>query len=247
MTIFQCSHSSLLILITRNIQLYTKYFSDVNVNLFTNTIGNTNWEEILNKYDPKKSFEIFSDLYNNNFQKCFLLKKIKVNNKYSISPHITTGLEINIKEKHRLEKLAAKWPLTYKSRYKTYRNNCGIWWNSPKILHLTEQYISIPFTHIINLYIKQGCFLDKLRIAKVIPIFKSGDKADENNYRPISNLPSISKIFEKVIAKRLNVFLESFNLLSNKQFGFRKNKSTETAILKLICKIYMKWKKVPCR
>ena len=65
---------------------------------------------------------------------------------------------------------------------------------------------------------------------KVIPIFKSGDK-DENNYRPISVLPSISKIFEKAITERLNRFLESSILLSNNQFGFPKNKSTETAIL----------------
>ncbi len=68
---------------------------------------------------------------------------------------------------------------------------------SPEMLKLTAEYISIPLTHIINLCFRQGYFPDKLKIAKVIPVFKSGDKGDVNKYRPISVLPSLSKILEK--------------------------------------------------
>ncbi len=95
----------------------------MNINNFINKIGYTNWEQILNTYDPHKAFEMFLYFFLDNFQQCFPVKKVKVNNKYNRSPYITTGLKTSIKEKHRLEKLAVKWPLSYKSRYKTYRNN----------------------------------------------------------------------------------------------------------------------------
>ncbi len=72
---------------------------------------------------------------------------------------------------------------------------------SPEMLKLTAEYISTPLTHIINLCFRQGYFPDKRKIAKVIPVFKSGGKGDVNNYRPISVLPSLSKIFEKAIAE----------------------------------------------
>lgn len=101
---------------------YKRCYSDSKIDNFVNKIRNGNWEQTLNTNDPNEAFEIFSELYNDNFQQCFPLKKIKINNKYSRSPHITSGLKTSITEKHRLEKLAAKWPLTYKCRYKTYRN-----------------------------------------------------------------------------------------------------------------------------
>ena len=65
-----------------------------------------------------------------------------------------------------------------------------------------------------------------MKIAKVVPIFKSGDKLLPDNYRPISLLPNFSKILEKLIANRLSNFLESNNYLSKNQYGFRKNHST---------------------
>ena len=108
----------------------------------------------------------------------------------------------------------------------------------PRLLKITAQYIDIPLTHIINLCFQQGCFPDKLKIAKVILIFKSGDLEDENNYRPISILPSISKVFEKAIVQRLRKFLEDFNLISDSQFGFRSNMSTEKAIMQFTSKVF---------
>ena len=72
-----------------------------------------------------------------------------------------------------------------------------------------------------------------MKIAKVIPILKSGDMNDLNNYRPISLLPSFSKIFEKVIAKRMINFFNKLDLIFLSQFGFRNKHSTDMALIKL--------------
>ena len=87
--------------------------------------------------------------------------------------------------------------------------------------------------HIINLSLKNGAFPDQLKIAKVRPIHKSGRKDTVNNYRPISLLPCISKLFERVIANRMVNYLDNFDILNQSQFGFRKKHSTEHALLQL--------------
>ena len=66
----------------------------------------------------------------------------------------------------------------------------------------------------------KGIFRDKLKIAKVIPLFKKGEKSIFSNYRPISLLPSISKLFEKVIYQQLYKYFEDLNLLYESQYGF---------------------------
>jgi hypothetical protein len=88
-------------------------------------------------------------------------------------------------------------------------------------------------SHLANLCFAQGVFPTELKRSLVTPVHKSGNKSDPNNYRPISVLTSISKILEKLINNRLVQYLNKFNLLSNSQFGFRKGKSTEDAILNL--------------
>jgi len=72
-----------------------------------------------------------------------------------------------------------------------------------------------------------------MKLSKVTPIFKSGQPNSSKNYRPISVLPSISKILEKVVYKRLYSFLIKHNILSPSQPGFGQNLSTELAILEM--------------
>ena len=67
------------------------------------------------------------------------------------------------------------------------------------LLKASINSIAKPLTCIINQSLKTGRFPSKLKVAKIIPIFKKGDEHDFNNYRPISLLPSISKVFEKTI------------------------------------------------
>ena len=64
----------------------------------------------------------------------------------------------------------------------------------------------------------------------IVPIYKSGEKMDMNNYRPISLLSCISKILEKCIKTRLIRYLEKYNILHKNQFGFRNSLSTDDAI-----------------
>ncbi len=69
--------------------------------------------------------------------------------------------------------------------------------------------------------------------AKVTALFKSGDKKNMNNFRPISILPAISKVIESVVFEHLHHYLLENNLLSQKQFGFRKNHSTTDCLLSI--------------
>ena len=91
-----------------------------------------------------------------------------------------------------------------------------------------------PFQHICNLSFKTGSVPDAMKIAKVIPLFKSGDKHFFTNYRPVALLPQFSKILEKLFCKRLNAFIDRHNLISDNQYGFRPNRSTSTALLELV-------------
>ena len=105
---------------------------------------------------------------------------------------------------------------------------------SSELLKLINNDISACITLIINQSIKSGIFPDGLKIAKVIPIYKKDDKRFIKNYRPISVLPVISKVFETVICDQLCEYFSSKNLLCSQQYGFRKNSSTELAALEVI-------------
>ena len=108
---------------------------------------------------------------------------------------------------------------------------------STKILKHIKYQIARPLAHLFTLSVTTGVFPDKLKISKTIPIFKAGDHACCDNYRPISLLSSISKILEKIIANSLVNHLEINNLLYENQYGFLRGRSTLHNITKLTCKI----------
>ena len=94
--------------------------------------------------------------------------------------------------------------------------------------------ILTSLTYIINLSLRQGVFPRIWKLAKVIPLFKNnGEKFDMKNYRPIALLPVMSKILEKFVSMWLNKHLEENRLWSDKQHGYRRNRSTATALLQL--------------
>ena len=108
---------------------------------------------------------------------------------------------------------------------------------STKLLKQIIINVAAPLAFIFNLSLSSGICPDLLKIAKVIPIYKKDNPNQLTNYRPISLLPCISKILEKIVYKRLNSFLCANKILNPSQFGFRKHYSTDFAITKLIDKI----------
>ena len=91
----------------------------------------------------------------------------------------------------------------------------------PDIIKSVSDLIAAPLAHIFNLSLTSGSVPSKLKNAKVVPIFKKGDRHDIHNYRPISLLPVLSKILERIIYKRLLNYLSKLNVLQESQFGFR--------------------------
>lgn len=106
-----------------------------------------------------------------------------------------------------------------------------------KSIKCVKKIIASELTQCINLCLKQGIFPDSLKIAKIIPIYKSGSRSDPSNYRPISVLPVMSKIIEKILYNRLESFLKSNNFFYQKQYGFRPQSNTLSATIDLITKI----------
>lgn len=101
------------------------------------------------------------------------------------------------------------------------------------IIKRTIDCILIPLCYIFNLSFSLGVFPQKMKNAKVIPVYKNGDKHVFNNYRPISILSQFSKIIEKWFTHKLDLFLEKNNLLFDYQYGFRPNRSTSSALIHL--------------
>ena len=117
--------------------------------------------------------------------------------------------------------------------------NTGPGWDGIpiNIIKTCVDSISPLLEYIFNLSITTGIVPEGIKIARVTPIYKSGKKTIFNNYRPISNLPLFSKILEKIVNKQLIYFLQRNNIFYDGQFGFRKNYSTEHALLHTVTAI----------
>ena len=105
------------------------------------------------------------------------------------------------------------------------------------IVKKTLDLISDPLLSIINLSLSSGVFPDRLKISKIIPIFKSDNASLAQNYRPISILPAFSKIFERAVYNRIFQFLVDNDILFKHQFGFRPGHSTSHALVNFVNKV----------
>ena len=103
-----------------------------------------------------------------------------------------------------------------------------------KVMKRTMNLIIEPLTFIINLSLTTGIFPNQLKLAKVLPIFKSGDPLLPSNYRPISLLSTFSKIIERVMFNKMQSFFEVSNTLYTHQYGFRSNHNTIHPIIHLL-------------
>ncbi len=109
----------------------------------------------------------------------------------------------------------------------------------PKLIRMGADVLCRPMTWLINQSIATSTFPDLLKCAEVSPIFKKGSTLDMKNYRPVSVLPCLSKIYEKVLKDQMSTFLEP--VLSPHMSGFRKGYSCESVLVKMVdrCKSHL--------
>ena len=101
------------------------------------------------------------------------------------------------------------------------------------LIKMAKLVIAPVLCNLFNVCMNVSIFPDVFKVAQVKSLFKGGDRRVKGNYRPISLLPLFSKLFEKVIAKRLRSYFEANDILTYHQFGFRKSYSTELAATNL--------------
>lgn len=108
---------------------------------------------------------------------------------------------------------------------------------SPEVIKDNAIVFSNHLSDLYNLSLEQMVFPSLLKNGRITPVHKSGSTADADNFRPISALPIVSKIFEKLTLNRMEKFISAHSILSPCQFGFRHGKNTTHAIIKLLSNV----------
>uniref|UniRef100_A0A1B6J5A1 Reverse transcriptase domain-containing protein n=1 Tax=Homalodisca liturata TaxID=320908 RepID=A0A1B6J5A1_9HEMI len=114
------------------------------------------------------------------------------------------------------------------------KTSAGVDGISSKLVKQCSNSLSPPLVYITNMSLRTGQFPLSLKLAKIYPKLKSGSPMDPSNYRPISLIPTFSKVIEQVVLRRLLNHCEQEKLLSASQHGFLKGRSTTTAIIELV-------------
>ncbi|XP_065667737.1 uncharacterized protein LOC136088025 [Hydra vulgaris] len=239
---------------------FTKRLLSLNNQLaFQNELGNIDWSPLESLNDANSMFNNFHHNFSNLYEKHFPETEVKIKVKTLNSPWFSKGL----KKASKRPKLAAKTPNVnksfkeylqcnknqfknenstfkeYETAFKSLKRNksSGIDVINSNIVIDCFNELKVPLFKIFKRSLNEGIFPDILKSAKVKPIYKSGNKTDIGNYRPISILSIFSKIFERIVFNRLYAFFKNNDLFYSKQFGFQKSTSTEHAILHLINEI----------
>jgi hypothetical protein len=221
---------------------------------------NTQLED--NKQNVKRSWKILKDIINrkktNNYPDSFFINNNKIDdlkkvtkafNKYFTEVGPTLARKIPTCNVSPSSYLHAKCPSsiflnpTCEIEVTKILKNCkkaSAGWDEIRsdLVSIISTSIVTPLTYLLNLSLSQGVFPNELKLAKIIPLYKAGDKMIITNYRPISVLPFFSKIYERIMYNRVINFIEKKNLLYSCQFGFRKKHSTNYAISYLVNKIH---------
>ena len=110
----------------------------------------------------------------------------------------------------------------------------GLYSSPTKLLKCSVDIIAPVLSEVFNISISLGRYPTKLKLSKIVPVFKSDDETDPNNYRPISLLSNFNRIFERLMYTRMMNYIEKHNLIYSSQYGFRKGHSTQHAILDIV-------------
>ena len=216
----------------------TKYFGD-QFERNSNNIKKT-WETINRVIRSKKvhakTFLVDDD--NNNVEETDIPNKFidyysnisnsLINNIPSTQRNAASYLQNRIDKTFKMTPICPIEVSTIIDNLKDNGNNVNI--IATSVLVESKHIITPVICHLIDLFVLQGYFPERLKLGCITPIFKSGDGKKVNNYRPVCSLSPISKIIEKVVNNRMVDFIEDQEIFSKTQFGFRKNMGTESAL-----------------
>ena len=178
----------------------------------------SDFPDIMNKYFSSIGYNLASKMPNPPKQFTEYLPKLNFDSSFFFNPVSPSDIELEI----------MTTPIN-----KVY----GLYSFPTRILRSAKHITSQPLSLLINKSLENGVYPSKLKLAKVIPIYKSDHESDPSNYRPISLLSVFNRIFEKMMYYRLKSFLEQHNILHDSQYGFREKRSTEHALLDIINQI----------
>ena len=207
--------------------------------------------DVLNKTTNKKKFPDYfkiggDKVYDkaaiaNHFNNFFsnigpaLSSKIRVNSSKSFTSFLLT----NVTSTFSFDIVSSKLVTETISKLKP-KSSSGHDLLSTYLLKRISHIIVEPLTLTINQSLITGIFPDSLKIAEVIPLFKKDDPQLLDNYRPVSLLPAISKVFEKIVFKQVYQYFTTNKLLYKSQYGFRNDHSTDThRPLPVVGRVYM--------
>lgn len=189
------------------------------------------WDKNIKETDNKRIAELFNEFFTEVGPR--LCQKIKTPEgksfKQFLTEHISTSFNFDTVDSNHVAKIIKKLKPTSSFGHDDI---------STIMLKLIAPDILPILTLIINQSLCTGIFPDQLKIAKIKPIFKKDEPHLTDNYRPISLLPSISKVFEKVVFLQLYSYFNINNLLYDSQYGFRHLHSTEFSALEVTDSIY---------
>ena len=187
-----------------------------------NISGHTNNKdraEALNKFYSKIASDLVDNLPQSKFNHKHFLKEREIDNPYKVPE--TTEYEV--------------YTIISKMENKT-SHGVDNWSN--KMLKHVKEIIALPLSHCINLSLKLNYIPQIWKTARIIPLFKGGDKECPGQYRPIALLPTMTKVLEKVVVNQITQHLTDNELFCPQQFGFRKKHSTEHLITTYLHKLF---------
>ena len=180
------------------------------------------------KHDTKSILKTFKSFYSN-LTGNLLAKHRKSPNRYTIKFISDYYKKLSLSENFKLDATTEGYLFNILKNVEVTKA-AGIDQISGKFLKDGARILAKPISELCNLSMTLGSFPDACKIAKVKPLFKKGSKTDPSNYRPISLLPLLSKVFERVVFNQTEEFLSLNKVLYDYQSGFRKNHSTDTCL-----------------
>ena len=187
------------------------------------------------KRDTKLTLKTFKNFYSN-LEEELLAKLPKAPNRYTIKFVSDYYEKLSLSENFELDSTAEGYLFNILKNVEVTKA-AGIDQISGKVLKDGARVLAKPISEMCNLFMALGSFPDACKIAKVKPLFKKGSKTDPSNYRPISLLPLLSKVCERVVLDQSEEFLTLSKILYDYQSGFRKNHSTDICLFFLNDKI----------